>query len=761
MAEHIRRSGVPQPETTEEVERLLIEADPEFGYRRLVGPFAAAVGVVAVAMSVFHVYTAGWGTLLALKQRAVHVAFAFTLVFLLYPLRRRYAAQRFFGPVDVAFAAAGVFAVGYLLYHHDRLMLSAGQLTRNDLLVGALGILLVLEGGRRVMGVLPFIAAALLVYPFIGEYIPGAFAVRRFPLDRVIEHMWYTTEGVFSIPIGVSATFVFMFVLLGAFLERTGLGQMFVEVAMGIAGWMHGGPAKVSVFSSALLGTVSGSSVANVVADGVFNIPLMKRLGYHPRFAAAAEAATSVGGQIMPPVMGAAAFIMAEFVGVPYLTIIQAAIVPALLYFVSLFFMIHFEARRLDLRGLRRDELPNVWRTIARKWYLAVPLAVMVGYLLQGFSPMRASFLAIVLAAYVHLVTCLLEATDQESRSRGLVGVFGAAVLVVGTVALWYLYTRGVGSVLPPGHVAVALALVGFVAFMAYPVHHRYVTDIWQTLEYGARNALGVAMACAVVGIIIGIVTLTGIGNAFVALTVTLGQQNLFLTLVFVMIACTIVGSGIPTTATYIILAALAVPAVEQLLPATGPEIFPGVTVTKIAAHMFIFYYGVIADLTPPDALAAYAAAGIARTPPFPVSLEATRHALAAIVVPFTFIYSPQILLMSGTLHEQLQAVATAILGIVILAAGVSGYFFWHAHIVERILLVGAAVILIFHHPLADLAGIAVAVLVAVAQILRRREVQTSRAPASPPSPPRGESSLTGAGRRWVWSEDRGWVERD
>jgi TRAP transporter 4TM/12TM fusion protein len=513
---------------------------------------------------------------------------------------------------------------------------------------------------------------------------------------------------------------------------------MFVEVAMGIAGWMHGGPAKVSVFSSAMLGTVSGSSVANVVADGVFNIPLMKRLGYHPRFAAAAEAATSVGGQIMPPVMGAAAFIMAEFVGVPYLTIVQAAIVPALLYFVSLFFMIHFEARRLDLRGLRRNELPNVWRTIARKWYLVVPLVVMVGYLLQGFSPMRASFLAIVLAMYAHLITCLLEAGEERSRSSGLVGVPGAIALVAGTLALWYLYSNGVGPALPPGHSALALALAAFIAIMALPVYRRYVTEMWQTLEYGARNALGVAMACAVVGIIIGTVTLTGIGNAFVALTVTLGQQNLFLTLVFVMIACTIIGSGIPTTATYIILAALAVPAVEQLLPAAGPEIFPGVTVTKIAAHMFIFYYGVIADLTPPDALAAYAAAGIARTPPFPVSLEATRHALAAIIVPFTFIYSPEILLMSGTAAEQLQAVVTAIVGIVILAGGVSGYFFWHAHIVERILLVGAAVILIFHNPMADVAGISVAALIATAQILRRREARTTSPSAVAPSPPGG-----------------------
>ena len=749
-----RHGPSPQP-TSETIERLLAETGPEFGYRRLAGPAALFVSAVAVAFSLFQLYTAGWGQLLALKQRAVHLGFVLVLVFLLYPMRRRDADQRRFTLLDVLFAAAALGTIGYLLYHHDRLMLQAGQLSRLDLLMGALGLVLVLEAGRRVLGVLPFIALALLVYPFVGEYVPGIFAVRRFPLDRVIEHMWYTTEGVFGIPLGVSATFVFLFVLLGAFLERTGLGQLFVEIAMGLAGWMHGGPVKVSVFSSALLGTVSGSSVANVVADGVFNIPLMIRLGYHPRFAAAAEAATSVGGQIMPPVMGAAAFIMAEFLGVPYLTIVRAAVVPALLYFTSLFFMIHFEARRLNLRGLPREELPNVWEAIRRKWYLAIPLGVMLGYLLQGFSPLRAAFWGIVLSMFVHLVTCLLEAPPD----RGRVGLSAVGFLVAGTALLLWIWQTGLAG-LPPHSSWTGIALAAFLVAVAWPVRDRYFRDLQNTLEYGARNALSVAVACAVVGIIIGTVTLTGIGNAFVTLTLTLGQKNLFLTLVFVMVACTIIGSGIPTTATYIILAALAVPAIEQLLPSAGPEIAPGLPVTRIAAHMFIFYYGVIADLTPPDALAAYAAAGIARTAPFPVSLEATRHALAAIVVPYMFIYSPEIMLLSGSPADQLLAVTTALVGIVLMSAGVAGYFFWHAHIVERILLVAASVALIFHHPLLDVAGLVAGGLVAIAQILRRREEERRTVPP-PPSPepePVPPPPVASRPQRWTWSEERGWT---
>jgi len=643
----------------EEVEQILREAEPEYNYRRLTGIWASLVALIAGAMALFHLYTARWGTLEALRQRSVHVAFVMALVFLLYPVRRKGAENapvRFF---DILSAAVAVAPMLYLFVNLTPLTLRAGNLTTIDLAIGVLGIVMVLEAGRRLMTILPVIAAAALAYPFLAHYLPGPLAIAPISLERVIEHTFFTTEGIFGIPIGVSATFVFLFVLLGAFLERTGLGQLFVDVAMALAGWMTGGPAKVSVLSSAFVGTVSGSSVANVVADGVFNIPLMKRLGYGSRFAAGVEAATSVGGQIVPPVMGAAAFVMAEFLGVPYLEIVKAAAIPAALFYLSLALIIHFEAKRLGLAGIPRRELPRLGPILLRKIYLVIPLVVLIGYLLDGSSPMRSAFWGIVWAAGVHVITCALERR------------------------------------LPT-----------------------WASDIWTTLVHGTRLALSVAVATAVVGIFIGIVTLSGLGLAFVSITVTLGQNILFLTLVWTMVACLIIGSGIPTTATYIILAAIAAPALVQM------------GVMPLAAHMFIFYFGVLADITPPDALAAYAAAGIAKTDPLATGWTATRLALAGIVVPYMFVYSPTILLQGAGLQEIVFTAATAVVGVVALAAAVTGYFLAPAGWPERLVLVLAALALIFHDPRGDAVGFALLVLVAAIQMVRKSRAPTVAIPA-------------------------------
>lgn len=651
--------SLTEPIAAEDVEEILREAEPEYNYRNLAGFWASVVSGIAVAMALFHLYTARWGTLEALRQRSVHVAFVMALVFLLYPIRRKGAATSPIRFYDVLFAAVAVAPMIYLFVNHTPLTLRAGNLTTLDLAIGVLGILAVLEAGRRLMAILPIIAAAALAYPFVGQYLPGALAIAPISAQRVIEHTFFTTEGIFGIPIGVSATFVFLFVLLGAFLERTGLGQLFVEIAMALAGWMTGGPAKVSVLSSAFVGTVSGSSVANVVADGVFNIPLMKRLGYGARFAAGVEAATSVGGQIVPPVMGAAAFVMAEFLGIPYLTIVKAAIIPATLFYLSLALIIHFEAKRLGLAGIPRHQLPRLSTILIQKFYLALPLVVLVWSLLHGDSAMRSAFRGIVLAAAVHIITCYRE----------------------GRLATW-------------------------------------PADIWNTLVHGSRLALSVAVATAVVGIFIGIMTLSGLGLAFVSITVQLGQNILFLTLIWTMVACLIIGSGIPTTATYIILAAIAAPALMQM------------GVVPLAAHMFIFYYGVLADITPPDALAAYAAAGIARTDPLATGWTATRLALAGIVVPFMFVYSPSILMQGADTGVIVLTVVTALVGIVALAAAVAGYFFAPATWPDRIALVTAALALIFHDPRGDALGIGLLMLVGAIQLMRRGRVLAAPVPS-------------------------------
>lgn len=637
------------------VEQLLRDIEPEYNYRKLTGIFAAAVSIIAGGMSIFHLYTARFGTFEALRQRSAHVAFVVALIFLLYPARRRSAGQTRFGFVDVIIASGATAVMLYLFVNSQALAMRSGRLTTPDLVVGVLGMIIILEAGRRVIAGIPYIAAVMLIYPFIAPYLPGSLGAPPVTIQRVVDHMFFTTEGIFGIPIGVSATFVFLFVLLGAFLERTGLGQLFVDIAMALAGWMTGGPAKVSVLSSAFIGTVSGSSVANVVTDGVFNIPLMKKIGYSAKFAAGVEAATSVGGQLMPPVMGAAAFVMAEFLGVPYLTVVKAAAVPAILYFLAVGVMIHFEAKRLGLRGLTRAELPSARGILFARWYLVAPLVFVVGFLLEGYTPMTAAFWGIVTSAGVHVITVILEGF----RGR-------------------------------------------------QPLHRmaaRWILDMWGTLVYGARNAIAVATACAVVGIIIGVVTLTGIGLKFVSLTVALGQHSIFLTLILVALACIVIGSGIPTTATYIILAAIAAPALAQL------------GVPLIAGHLFILYFGMIADLTPPEALAAYAAAGIARTDPFPAALVATRLALGGILVPFAFVYSPALLLVDVTVTEALMASTTAVIGIFALGGGASGYFLGVATPIERVMLLGAAVALIFHSLLWDVVGFG---LIGITLVLQR-----------------------------------------
>jgi TRAP transporter 4TM/12TM fusion protein len=551
------------------VEQVLAKYDRESNYRRYDGLWKWIVSLIAITFSLFQLYTAIFGVLDAHIQRSVHLAFAMALVFILFPGRKAWPRNKMH-PIDVVLAVLATALPLYVVVFYQQLVYRSGMPTTTDMVVGVLGVLMVLEAARRVVGwPIVIVACAFLAYAFAGPNIPGAFAHRGVTLSSLAGHLYFTTEGIFGIPLGVSATFIFLFILFGAYLEKTGLGKFFIDLANGLAGWARGGPAKVAVISSGLMGTISGSSVANVAGTGSLTIPMMKKLGYKPEFAGAVEAAASTGGQLMPPIMGAAAFLMAEFVGIPYVRVVEAAVIPAFLYFTGVMLCVHFEARKEGLRGMSREELPKIGIVLREKGHLAIPLIAVIWLLVSGKTPMRAALWAIALTV-------------------------AASMLRSSTRISW--------------------------------------RDIIQGLEDGARSALGVIIACATAGIIIGVVTKTGLGLKLGSVLIDMANGLLLPTLFFTMITSIVLGMGVPTTANYVITSTIAAPTIIQL----------GVPV--IAAHMFTFYFGIIADVTPPVALAAFAGSGIAGSDPMKTGINASKLAIAAFLIPYIFVLSQAIL---------------------------------------------------------------------------------------------------------------------
>ena len=621
-----------KPEVTEEeITAILKKVDKESTFRKLGGISYQIVYWIAVGWSCFQLYTAMFGMLAAQLQRSIHLSFAFVLLFLLYPFRSSSTANKLKW-TDYLFAAFAGFIGLYLTFNYTRLMEAGGEYLPLDYAVGVCGTLLTLEAARRVVGTpIVVIAGSFLVYAYFGPYFPGFLAHRGYSIERIVSHMYFTTEGILGIPLGVSATFIFLFILFGAFLEKTGIGKLFIDIANAIAGWASGGPAKVAVITSALEGTVSGSSVANTVGSGSFTIPMMKKLGYRPEFAGAVEAAASTGGQIMPPIMGAAAFLMAEFIGMPYVEIAKAAAIPACLYFLGILIEVHFEAKRCNLRGLNRDELPRFLTVLKERGQLFVPLIAIIYVLTEGFTPTYAALTGLGLSI-------LAGALRKETR-----------------MGFW---------------------------------------DIINALEAGARGALGVAIACATAGIIVGVVTLTGLGLKFANGLIDLAGGNLFFTLFFTMIASLILGMGAPTTANYVITSTMAAPALVQL------------GVPMLAAHMFVFYFGIIADITPPVALAAYAGAGIAKSDPFKTGVIASKLAVGAFIVPYIFVYSPAMLLIGTTPLGLVQNLITACGGMFGVGTAMIGFCLAPMNWLERALFAVAGLMLIDPGTLTDIIGI-------------------------------------------------------
>lgn len=627
--------------------QLAEEVDNEFPIRKYAGKATLIVSIIAIIWSLFQLFAAGTGGLDAITLRGWHVLFLLVMVFLLYPARKKPEESLHSPPIiDMIFILMSISALGYLLLNYKDIVLRGGNLFTIDYVFGALGILMIFEAARRVVGNLAILAAIFLLYNFFGHAVPGAFGHSGFSLKRVIDYIFWGSEGIFGIAIGVSATFVFLFILFGAFLKISGFSQFINDLALTIAGRSPGGPAKVAVIASSLMGMINGSALANVATTGTITIPLMKKNGYKARFAAAVEAVASTGGQFAPPIMGAVGFVMAEYLGVPYTTVLIAAIIPALLYYLTLIMVVHFEAKRLGLKGISKDNIPNIVDVLKKQGHLSLPLIVLIVMLFSGYTP--------VYAAVFSIIACV--------------------------VASWFRKETRMS-----------------------------VKKILQALEEGAKGAVGVAVACSVIGVIIGTVSLTGIGLTFGYTIMTYTNENLLIASLLIMLMSIILGMGVPGVAAYVIVATVAAPVLINL------------GVTPLAAHMFVLIYACLSNITPPVALASYVAAGIADTNQHQVSMTAVKLGLTGFILPFFFIYEPALLLGVTPFTSSIIPALTALIGTISLAAGLQGWLLKRASILQRIILLSIGFLMIAPGFVTDSIGIALIVFILIWQTLEKK----------------------------------------
>jgi len=645
--------GTPTKEGNPDKE-FVEEAGTFLQVRVFSSPLKIILSLVAVGLSCFHLYTGAFGNLYVMFQRCIHIGLASILVFALFPFSKSSPKNRLTF-IDGFFILLSIAVYAYPIVAFDGMVNRQGMPNTMDLIFGGVAILVVLESCRRVIGLsVSIIAVILLLYAYYGPYIPGMLGHRPFSLSRIIGFQYMTTEGIFGIPLGVSSTFVFLFVLFGAFVIKCGLGKFFTDLAMSVAGGLPGGPAKVAVVASGFEGMISGSSVANVVGSGSFTIPLMKRIGYPPHFAGAVEAVASTGGQFMPPVMGAGAFIMADFLGMPYTHIALLAFIPACLYYFGCYMQIHFRAKKLGMVGVPRAQLPSLWGVLRRKGHLLIPVATLVYFLLNNYSTTKVAFLAIM------------------------------ATIIVG--------------------------------FLQRGEDRFTLRSLYEALETGARTALGVAVATACAGIIVGVITMTGLGLKFSVLIIDISQGIPLLTMVLAAVACLIMGLGVPVTASYIIVATIVAPAMVKI------------GILPIAAHLFVFYFAVLADITPPECIAAFVAAGIAGANPMKTGVTAFRLGIAAFIVPFIFCFDSSLLGL-GTVPEVAYRILVSIGGVIALAAVGELYLMRRSRWYETAMLGGAAALLLLPGWIDDLIGAALLGAVIFMQYLRNRK-EASLSPA-------------------------------
>ena len=641
--------GVPAEEVID-ADALMAELDRESNTRSYSGILSAwLTRIVLVGIIGFILYCiVGF-----MEERARKSVFTGLIVlagYLLYP--RKKGEKTSLKEIPWLDGVMGLLAAApffYFAMNVEAFIEKATKISTFDVIVALVGIILLFELCRRVIGLpIMVVAGAFIVYMVYHCLIERGFTIGKC-ISTLVYQLFYSNVSIMGTPINACVNFIVLFILFGAFLEKTGIGTFFVDLANSIAGFSAGGPAKVAVISSALEGMYSGSSVANTVGSGSITIPVMKKAGYRPEFAAAVEAAASTGGQIMPPIMGAAAFLMAEMTNIPYPTIAVAAILPAVLYFTGIFVMVHFEAKKQGLKGLPKETIPNFFKLILRRGYLLLPIVILVGLMSSGKTASFAACFAILAAIVVSMF-------DKETR-------------------------------LTPRRLV-------------------------ETVETGGKNAIGVSIACAMSGIVIGIISYTGLATTLFNVIVPIARQNIFLALLLTMIACIICGMGVPTTANYILMATITAPIVIEM------------GVPMLAAHMFVFYFGIVADITPPVALAAYAGSAIAHSDPLKTGVNATKLAITAFIIPYVFALSPEILLVQEagvaiTVIDVVRIVATSVAGMVCISAGLEGYFIGNCKIWERLILIAGGLCMVIPDPVTDILGLALMVIGIGLQLLR------------------------------------------
>ena len=650
-----------------------VQVDEGAPQRHLAGWVGLGIAAIAVALSLFQLYQSGIGLMPAQNLRAVHLAFALALIFLLYPMAAGWDKTRLH-PIDVALAAVAVVGPLYFYFNFLEMVMRAGAETRLDLAMGLLTLVMLLEATRRAVGpVLPAIALAFIAYAWAGPYMPELLAHRGYTPERIIRHLYPTTEGIFGIPLAVASTFVFLFILFGAVMQRTGISDYLTRLAMSGLGHYRGGPAKAAVLASAMMGSFSGSSTANVATTGTLTIPLMKRVGFRKESAGGIECAASTTGQFVPPVMGAAAFVMVEMTGIPYVQIIQAALLPAILDLAGVVFCVHMHSLKHKIHGLPKEELSRFWPTFIGQAYLLIPIFGLVFMLVWlRYSPTMSAFWSIPLALLVSLVArntiIVWRAVSAQFRGENPFADVEKA-----------LERERAGS--ERGEPAAAPASLSGIFAKTWT---DWGIDLVKALADGARQAIPISAACATAGIIIGVITLTGLGLRMQSILLVLSGGELWAALVFTAIGSIILGLGVPTTANYIIMATLMAPALVQL------------EVPLLAAHMFVFYFGILADTTPPVGLGAYVAAGIARAGPIRTAFESFKFAITAFIIPFMFVYNPVLLLLGNIrVFELFWVVISGLIGVYALAVMKEGWWRTRASVIERMIMTGAAILLI------------------------------------------------------------------